>query len=90
MKCDEDDAVSAGDYEDDYATKLKFFTDRNAPKVGFFESYTYFDGIFPSLKIQKPGYDYYGSSTLTLAVLIIFIFTSYSKMSVDPATLLKA
>jgi hypothetical protein len=69
---------------------LKFFNDKKAPKLGFFEKYAYFDGMFPSLKIQKPGYDYYGSSTLTLGILIIFTFTCYSSMSVDPATLLKA
>jgi len=43
----------------------------------------YFNRIFPSLKIQKPGYDLYGATNVFLAVLIVITFTSYSSFNVS-------
>lgn len=54
----------------------------------FFDKSPYFDNLFPRLKIQKPGYDLYGSSTVFLAILAIYIFLFYSMISVDQAALL--
>ena len=49
-----------------------------------FEKSSYFKTMFPSLKIQKPGYDLYGSSTISLALLTIYVVTCYSHITVDP------
>ena len=40
------------------------------------------------MKIQKPGYDLYGSSTVFLTILALYVFIGYSSISVDQATLL--
>jgi predicted membrane protein len=48
-----------------------------------FEKSKYFNSMFPSLKIQKPGYDLYGSSTISLALLTIFVVTCYQHVTVD-------
>ena len=52
--------------------------------MGFFEKSRYFDQIFPSLKIDKPGYDLYGTSTCILGLLTIYVFTCYQHITVDP------
>jgi hypothetical protein len=49
----------------------------------------YFDHLFPSLQIQKPGYDLYGSTTSFLGVLAVYVFCCYGQMSVDQADYLK-
>lgn len=54
-----------------------------------FERSAYFDQLFPSLKIQKPGYDLYGSTTSFLGVLAIYVFMCYGHMSVDQADYLR-
>lgn len=48
-----------------------------------FEKIDYFDKLFPSLKIQKPGTDLYGSTTVFQSILAIFVFLEYGHMSVD-------
>jgi hypothetical protein len=58
------------------------------PSFDFFDTSPYFENLFPSLKIQKPGYDLYGSSTIFLTILAIFIFLFYPLISVDQAALL--
>ena len=40
------------------------------------------------MKIQKPGYDLYGSSTVFLTILALYVFIGYSSISVDQASLL--
>jgi len=71
------EAISAGDLEDEIENKTEFLSHRGKPKLGFFEKSKYFNSIFPSLKIQKPGYDLYGSSTISLAILTIYVVTCY-------------
>jgi hypothetical protein len=56
---------------------------RDMPRLSWFERSKYFEKIFPSLKIQKPGYDLYGSTTLFLGILAIYVFLYYGNMSVD-------
>ena len=46
-----EECMSAGDFKEDFEQKIKFLDDRDAPKYGFFENNTYFDKIFPRLKI---------------------------------------
>jgi len=45
--------------------------------------------IFPSLKIQKPGYDLYGSTTLVLTIIVIFVFVFFENMMVTESDLLE-
>jgi len=52
--------------------------------MGLFEKSKYFKQLFPSMKIQKPGYDLYGSSTISLFVLAIYVFICYKHITVDP------
>jgi hypothetical protein len=54
------------------------------PTLGYFEKISYFDSIFPSLRIQKPGYDLYGSITMVLVMIAIFVFNFFTKFNVDP------
>lgn len=49
-----------------------------------FENSNYIDGLFPSLKIQKPGYDLYGATTLVLFLILLFIFMFYERYTNDP------
>ena len=48
-----------------------------------FEKSSYFTRIFPDLKIQKPGADYYGATSLILAIIIIFVFLYFKNYTVD-------
>jgi hypothetical protein len=59
---------------------------RKEEKMGMFENSPYMENLFPSLKIQKPGYDLYGSTTSTLAVIALFIFFRFSSFTVDPGS----
>lgn len=52
--------------------------------MGFFESSNYIDGIFPSIKVQKPGYDLYGSTTSVLFFMLVFVLLFYKQFTVDP------
>jgi hypothetical protein len=51
--------------------------------MGIFERAKYFNRLFPSLKIQKPGYDLYGSTTIFLTIIVIFVFSNYKEFSVS-------
>jgi hypothetical protein len=81
-------AISNGDFEQDLDDKIEMIQKKNVPKLGFFEKRQYFESVFPSLKIQKPGYDLYGSSTVFLTILAVYVFVGYSSISVDQASLL--
>ena len=75
------EVMSAGDNEVDFIQKSNLIIDRNKPHLGMFEKSKYFDNLFPALKIQKPGYDLYGSTTIFLTILIIFVFSNYDHFS---------
>lgn len=57
--------------------KLDSIDDRELNNPGWFERRSYFDRLFPSLKVQKPGYDLYGLTTTILGIIIIYIFLFY-------------
>lgn len=82
------DAISSGDFEEDSAEKVEFIRNKSNPKLGYFEKREYFEKLFPGLRIQKPGYDLYGSSTLVLSILAIYVFIFYASISVDQASLI--
>lgn len=75
---------SAGMYEEDFDEKFAEVDNRQKPKLGWFENARYFDSIFPSLRIQKPGYDLYGSITIVLVMIMLFVFNNFTKYFVDP------
>ena len=76
---------SAGEGEEDHRKKMDLIDFKSTPRLGIFEKNKYFDNIFPSLKIQKPGYDLYASTTFFLAFTLIYVFAFYNSMSVDKA-----
>lgn len=49
--------------------------DKEKPNI--FETNPYLKTVFPSLKIQKPGVDYYGYTTMVLAIIAIFVMFTY-------------
>ena len=71
------DTISAGDHQEEFDEMFDELDSRTRPSLGYFEKREYFDKIFPGLKIQKPGYDLYGTSTTVLAVLALFVFMCY-------------
>lgn len=46
--------------------------------------------IFPSAQIQKPGYDYYGFTTLVLAILALFVLYGFDKINTQKKDILGA
>lgn len=83
------DCVSAGDFEGELCDKLDQIEERSQPKLGLFEKQRYFDKLFPAFTIQKPGYDLYGTTTIFLAILALYVFIFYGKLSVDQANYLQ-
>lgn len=78
------ESLSAGEFENDLKRKIEIAKDRaDHPVQGIFEKKSYFDKIFPSLLIQKPGYDLYGSTTLFNFIIALFIFSFWSSISVN-------
>jgi len=77
------DTISAGDFQAEFDEMFEEIDRRQKPKLGFFEQKEYFDKIFPSLKIQKPGYDLYGTSTIDLSLMALFVFFCYDQITVD-------
>lgn len=77
------DGISAGDHEREFEEQFEMLEERERPKLGIFERSEYFDKVFPSLKIQKPGYDLYGSSTILLSLTAVYVFFFYQNITVD-------
>jgi len=75
------EVFSAGDHKEDIAEKFEAWDDRELNQPGIFERSEYFERIFPSLKIQKPGYDLYGTTTSILGIIFVFIFMYFSEYS---------
>jgi len=86
----EQDCLSAGDFDEDFKDKNYIIDGKSIPKKTFFEKNEYFTTLFPSLKIQKPGEDYYGSTTCFLALTLVYIFMFWSYITVDPGTMLES
>ena len=88
-EAEQDETLSAADFEEDLNRKEKIIERKdNDPNLGLFESSPYFLQIFPSILIQKPGYDLYGATTIFMFILCIFIFSFYSEISVNKANLM--
>ena len=76
---------SAGDFQAEFAGKMELLDKKETPRLGLFERIKYFDKVFPALKIQKPGYDLYASTTIFLGILLLYVFAFYGQMSVSQA-----
>jgi hypothetical protein len=76
-----DEVMSGGDNEVEIHQKSNLIKMRNKPEMGIFERVRYFNRLFPDLKIQKPGYDLYGSTNLFLTAVIIFCFAKYDEFN---------
>lgn len=77
------ETYSSPDFEGDYQAKDDEKEKRTQPKLGVFEKSKYMNKIFPSLKIQKPGYDLYGTTTTIFAIISVFVFIQYKEYSFD-------
>lgn len=77
------DTISAGDHQEEFDEMFDELDKRTRPSIGYFEKREYFDKVFPALKIQKPGYDLYGTSTTVLAFLALYVFMFYQHLTVD-------
>jgi hypothetical protein len=75
--------MSGGDNEIDFNNKSDVIKRRNKPVMGVFERLKYFNRMFPSLKIQKPGYDLYGCTNIFLTIVIVFVFSFYDAFNVS-------
>ena len=78
------DNVSAGDYEQAFETKMEQVHERQREELGWFESSDYFKKLFPSLKIEKPGVDYYTPQAAIMAVIFLYIFLMFTRYSYSP------
>ena len=85
----EDGNISACDFNREFDQKNKEIEEREHPRVGKFEQSSYFRRLFPSLKIQKPGYDLYGWTTFFTGFAAYYVFMFYGEFSVDQANYLK-
>lgn len=75
------EVFSTGDFKADFEDKFEAWDDRELNQPGLFEKMEYFERLFPSLKIQKPGYDLYGTTTSILGIIFVFIFMYFSQYS---------
>lgn len=53
--------ISAGDHEEGFEEKIEEINERQREEIGWFEKNAYFQKLFPSLHIQKPGVDLYSA-----------------------------
>jgi len=77
------DSHSSPDFSQDYQAKNDELDKRKKQKLGFFENSRYMNQIFPSLKIQKPGYDLYGTTTTIFAIICVFVFIQFKEYTFD-------
>jgi hypothetical protein len=49
----------------------------------FYQSIQYFRKLFPPIRIQKPGYDLYGLSTMILSITLFWVYWYDDKMTVN-------
>lgn len=85
----ETDAISAFDYDAEYDQKKELLEKRKWEEPGLMERSRYFARLFPTLRIQKPGIDFYGSTTLILSILAVYTFAAFDQMTPNSFQLLK-
>ena len=72
------DTVSAADNEEEFEAKFKMIDERKRDDLGWFEKNRYFQNIFPSMKIQKPGYALYGTEAFIMGIILAINVACFS------------
>ena len=54
-----------------------------------FEKNHYINHIFPELKLQKPGYDFYSYIVIVQVFMCIFILLFYPSMDADSSSIVE-
>lgn len=84
----EEECFSAFDFNEEYDRKQTKIARRSQDVATGFENWGYFKRIFPTQRIQKPGYELYGTQSFILVVLAIYSFMGYDHMTVNEFQLL--
>jgi hypothetical protein len=79
-----DDTISAADFDYEFDKKLDIIEDKLKPDLGIFDKTEYFTNIFPKLRVQKPGDDFYGSTTMIIGLVFLYVFIFYKKYTFSP------
>jgi hypothetical protein len=53
---------------------MEIVIQKTRPRITIFEQNEYFSRLFPGITFQKPGYDLYGTTTMFLFILAIYVF----------------
>ena len=77
--------MSAGDFNQDFEDKREALQERQRSELGWFESSAYFARIFPSARLQKPGYDLYAVQSLALAAIALFVWVKSDEYTASTA-----
>jgi hypothetical protein len=75
--------LSAGEEYITFNEKLDMVDLRKRPNLSMFDKNKFLQGIFPSLKLQKPGYDIYARTTFILILLFVYVFMFFSSFTVS-------
>ena len=82
-------ALSSGDFKLEVEAIQDLLDHKNEEtKIGMFERNPYLKRIFPASIEQKPGVDYYGTTTLMLFIIAIYVCNKFDKLFVTPEDLL--
>ena len=85
-----DNAYSNGDFAQDMQDRIDLKDeDFKEAEPGIFEKVDYLKRLFPSKREQKPGKDFYGTTTFILAIMAVFVLNTFDKLFVTPEDLLK-
>ena len=83
------DNISAFDHEEELEQKKEIIELKDSEQKGILELSPYFARLFPACRLQKPGHDLYGVSTLVLGVIWIYSFFFFDYMTVNEFQLLE-
>lgn len=78
-----DEVHSAGDFSEEFDDKNDMIDLKDSPDLGFFDKNKYFEKLYPSLAIQKPGFDLYASTNIFLFLIVIYTFIYFGSFTVD-------
>ena len=81
------DALSGCDFGEEFDDRFEAKDSRTAPSNSRSGNREWTAELFPSLKIQKPGSDVYASTTITLVVLVVYVFFGFKHFTASPEVL---
>jgi len=79
------DALSGCDFDEEFDDRFEAKDSRMESKKS--RDSPWIAKLFPSLKIQKPGRDYYASTTIALVILVMYVFFTYKEFTASPEIL---